>query len=275
MKKYLWLLILNLFLLGGAVANEIKVSNKYYSLEGFSEEQKVLVGAIQQGDLEQVKELAKKTDLQLLDEKSLPLLTVAMFEAREDLKSTEQTTRLEIVTELMQAGAPFDKRGRFRMSPLAIALDSDYTAYLRALLEGELDPNYIMNGFSSPLLFRILDDDKLELVKLLVKYGADVNAKDSVGSNAAQEAMYSHTSPKVSYYLISQGADVASVAQYARPISFAMLIYREEKHLFEAIEAIKAGRSGYPLEKAKENLEYTQKIKAIMIEKGIQWPPEF
>ncbi len=275
MIKHLWLAVLSLFLLGGVMVNKIEVSNRYYSLEGFSEEQKVLVGAIQQGDLAQVKELVKKTDLQLLGKESLPLLTVAMFEAREDRKSTEQTTRLEIVTELMRVGAPFDKRGRFRMSPLAIALDSDYTAYLRSLLEGGLDPNYKIEKFNETIIFDLLADEKIEHLKLLVKFGADVNAKDSKGANVAQDAMYSHTSPKVSYYLISQGADVASVAQYARPISFAMLIYREEKHLFEVIEAIKAGRSGYPLEKAKENLEYTQKIKAIMIEKGIQWPPEF
>ncbi len=275
MIKHLWLVVLSLFLLGATMENEIKVSNENYSLAGFTEEQKVLVGAIQQGNLEQVKELAKKTDLSLQQEKSLPLLMIAMFEAREDLKSTEQTTRLEIVSELMRAGAPFDKRGGFRASPLAIALDSAYTAYLRALLEGGLAPNYVMNGFSSPILFRILDDHKLELVKLLVKYGADVNAKDTVGANTAHDAMYSHSSPKVSYYLVSQGAEITSVAQYVPPMSFAMLVYRKEKHFLSAIEAIKAGRSIYPLEKAKENLEYTQKIKAIMIEKGIQWPPEF
>ncbi len=58
-----------------------------------------------------------------------------------------------------------------------------------------------MNGFSSPILFRILDDYELELVKLLVKYGADVNAKDTVGANSAHNDLRYEMLKKLGYFV--------------------------------------------------------------------------
>ncbi len=260
--------IVGAILLGGNMSANAAPS---YPLDGFTAEQKVLVKAIQKTDVEQVKKLVKQTDLSLHDKKkSIPLLTVAMIEAMPDIKSTVMTPRLQIVTELMKAGASFTDTAGYSSSPLDIALLAN-PGLLLALLEGGLDPNY-QEQFA-PIIFRLDTDDKLESLKILIKYGADVNAKDSVGENPAHAAIKG-IGEKISYYLVTQGSDVFNEAGVRTPRTFAKAVYNTEKTLIEDVNRIKNGAKG-SLKNVEEKLEAAQKIKAIMIQKGIKWPPAY
>ncbi len=264
------LIILGLMVLGWHMSANAAPS---YPLDGFTAEQKVLVKAIQKTDVEQVKKLVKQTDLSLHDKKkSIPLLTVAMFEALPDIKSTVMTPRLQIVTELMKAGASYTDTAGYPDSPLEMALWEN-PGLLLALLEGGLDPNY-QEEFA-PIIFRLDTDDKLESLKILVKYGADVNAKDRVGENPAHAAIRTHNGALISYYLISHGADVINQTNLSNPRSFANAVYIRENSLLKDIEYIKNKGDSKKLALWNEKLEAVQKIKAIMIQKGIKWPPAY
>ena len=92
--------------------------------------------AIKAADVEKVKELVKVTDLEMKNDQSLPILTAAMFEAMGDLKSDKPTKRLQIITELVRAGAKVNKGGIFLDTPLAIALAQEHPALLEAMLAG-------------------------------------------------------------------------------------------------------------------------------------------
>lgn len=244
-----------------------------YPLDGFSEEQKVLVKAIKSADVDKVRELAAKTDLDLVSDKSVPLLTAAIYEALGDLKSDTPTRHLQVITELVRAGAPLDKRGDLGETPLSLALMSEHPALLRAMLEGGLDPNFrLKNNHDVPIIFEVLDNDKLESVKLLVKYGADIDAQTdaTAGQTPAHTAITLNA--QVSYYLVSIGADLHNKNKFNGK-TFAMSVFNKEKSLQESITRIKSGKTEGYLHVIEGNLEAVQKIKAIMIEKGIQWPP--
>lgn len=244
-----------------------------YPLDGFSEEQKVLVKAIKSADVDKVRELAAKTDLDLVSDKSVPLLTAAIYEALGDLKSDTPTRHLQVITELVRAGAPVDKRGDFGETPISLALMSEHPALLRAMLEGGLDPNFrLKNNHDVPIIFEVLDNDKLESVKLLVKYGADIDAQTdaTAGQTPAHTAITLNA--QVSYYLVSIGADLHNKNKFNGK-TFAMSVFNKEKSLQESIIRIKSGKTEGYLHVIEGNLEAVQKIKAIMIEKGIQWPP--
>ncbi|SUB52169.1 ankyrin repeat domain-containing protein [Pasteurella testudinis] len=202
-----------------------------YSVTDFSTEQQPLIRAIQKGNVEQVKNLAVTTDLKTLSKRGLPILTVAMYEARGDRNSDKSTPRLDIITELMKAGVPFDQRGEFSDSPLSIALAQEHPAFLEAMLKGGLNPNYIQEY--SPIIFDILGNYHLEHVKILVKYGANINAKDSNGETVAHVGII--TSPKISEYLISIGADIKSENKYTHT-TFAMDTYKRGLSLKKDIE---------------------------------------
>lgn len=244
-----------------------------YPLDGFSEEQKVLVKAIKSADVDKVRELAAKTDLDLVSDKSVPLLTAAIYEALDDLKSDTPTRHLQVITELVRAGAPLDKQGYLGETPLSLALMSEHPALLRAMLEGGLDPNFrLKNNHDVPIIFEVLDNDKLESVKLLVKYGADIDAQTdaTAGQTPAHTAITLNA--QVSYYLVSIGADLHNKNKFNGK-TFAMSVFNKEKSLQESITRIKSGKTEGYLHVIEGNLEAVQKIKAIMIEKGIQWPP--
>ncbi|WP_424406615.1 ankyrin repeat domain-containing protein [Pasteurella sp. PK-2025] len=265
MKRFFFIFMLCIGL-GGCMDNS-------YPLDGFSEEQKVLVKAIKAADVEKVKSLAKVTDLELKSEQSIPILTAAMFEAMGDLKSDKPTRHLQVITELVRAGAPVDKRGDFGETPLSLALMQEHPALLRAMLEGGLDPNFrIQNSHSgTPIMFRVLSNYKLESVKLLVKYGADMDLMLSNGETLAHEAIT--VAPQVAYYLVSIGATIHSKNKFTGK-TFAMSVFNEEKSLKEDVDDVKSGRYKGNLEVIQGDLDAVQKIKAIMIEKGIEWPPK-
>lgn len=263
--KFFYLLFM-LFLIGGCMPAS-------YPLDGFSEEQKVLVKAIKSADVDKVRELAAKTDLDLVSDKSVPLLTAAIYEALDDLKSDTPTRHLQVITELVRAGAPLDKQGYLGETPLSLALMSEHPALLRAMLEGGLDPNFrLKNNHDVPIIFEVLDNDKLESVKLLVKYGADIDAQTdaTAGQTPAHTAITLNA--QVSYYLVSIGADLHNKNKFNGK-TFAMSVFNKEKSLQESITRIKSGKTEGYLHVIEGNLEAVQKIKAIMIEKGIQWPP--
>ncbi|WP_424409269.1 hypothetical protein [Pasteurella sp. PK-2025] len=255
--------LFTLFLIGGCMPES-------YPLNGFSEEQKVLVKAIKAADVDKVRELAAKTDLDLVSEKSVPLLTAAIYEAMGDLKSDKPTKRLQIITELVRAGANV-KRGGIFDSPLDIALAQEHPALLEAMLAGGLEPNYMVDG--GPIIFDVLSNYKLGSVKALIKYGANIDLKTRAtgGLTAAQTAIV--VAPKVSYYLVTMGASIYESDDFTGK-TFAMSVFRMEKSLKEDVDDVRSGRYKGNLEVIEGNLDAVQKIKAIMIEKGIEWPPK-
>ena len=260
--KYLWLIFI-LFLLGGCMPAS-------YPLDGFSEPQKVLVKAIKDGDVEKVKELATKTDLDLMSDNSIPLVTAAIYEALDDLQNDTSTGRLQVVMELVRAGAPIDKRGNFEETPLNMALIQEHPALLKAMLEGGLDPNFrIKNNYDVPIIFRVLSDYKLESLKLLVKYGADIELKDSNGETPAHDAIA--VAPQISYYLVSIGANIYNKNKLTGK-TFAMSVFNKEKSLQESVARIKSGKTKGDLKTIEADLDAVRKIKSIMIDKGIVWP---
>lgn len=261
--KYLWLIFI-LFLLGGCMPAS-------YPLDGFSEPQKVLVKAIKDGNVEKVKELSVKTDLSLMSDKSIPLLTAAIYESLDDLKGNKITPHLQIITELVRAGAPFDKRGGFDESPLNMALIQQNPLLLNSMLDGGLNPNYELE--SAPIIFDVLNDNKLSSVKLLVKYGADIDAKTTATAEETPAHVAVITAPMASYYLVSIGASIHSKNKFNKR-TFAMSVFNKEKSLQESITHIKSGKTKGDLKTIEADLEAVRKIKLIMIDKGIEWPPK-
>ncbi|SUB52166.1 hypothetical protein [Pasteurella testudinis] len=75
-----------------------------YSVTDFSTEQQPLIRAIQKGNVEQVKNLAVTTDLKTLSKRGLPILTVAMYEARGDRNSDKSTPRLDYYYRVDESG---------------------------------------------------------------------------------------------------------------------------------------------------------------------------
>jgi ankyrin repeat protein len=139
-------------------------------------------------------------------------------------------TSLEFVKEMAVRGADLNLRqkagiagrgilGRVGATPLIAAASTSDVAYLRTLLELGADPKIANAQGSTPLLAAAgvglgapeeaagSEPEALEVIDLLLKVGADVNAVDSNGENAMHGAAY-RNHPKVVQLLVDRGARI-------------------------------------------------------------------
>ena len=104
-------------------------------------------------------------------------------------------------------------------------LNADKTANIRDLLQGSADCN-TRNAEGATLLIQAAEIGNLELVKMLIEAGADVNATDPQGWTALMKALYNHDLdrgfPEIVSALIDAGADIEIQIGYGiRPLMLA------------------------------------------------------
>ncbi|ADZ92253.1 ankyrin repeat domain-containing protein [Marinomonas mediterranea] len=161
------------------------------------------------------------------DQKSIDLSIAA---ARGDERAIKQ---------LLSEGARINDTGKDNMTSLMWAFGARNRTGFQALLENGADPNIIIRGGDSVMTFAAGEDDpwfleealkyggnpnfynperklpilvdtvspgKLEHIKLLIEFGADVNTTDASGETALMAATTLNQYDIV-YYMLKQGAD--------------------------------------------------------------------
>src|SRR5690625_2092163 len=141
-------------------------------------------------------------------------------------------------------------------SALHAALLHKDPRYLKAMLDGGLDPNIKSKG-GTPLLHEAAGPagGTLEHVKLFLEYGADIEARDTLGMTPLLQAINTHR-PDVAMYLVEQGADVTAFTRNGVTMMWAVK------------SVIDFQQPGSLL-----RLDY-ERLRDRMIEKGAKYPPD-
>lgn len=90
---------------------------------------------------------------------------------------------------LLDAGAGIDVKDKLRMTPLAAAIIKHRINSIKLLLEAGADPNLTVGpgkGISPLVLLAQNREYDNEIIRLLIKHGADTNARDEKGHSVAQ-----------------------------------------------------------------------------------------
>ncbi|MEX3814191.1 ankyrin repeat domain-containing protein [Paraburkholderia sp. BR13439] len=197
MKRLSRILIVPVLLL--AIFPVVHAMKKFPATDFFSGPQLELAQAIERGDMEQVTRLAPKTDLNTPGRKNMTMLFFAFQEALQ-----RDPHRLAVASAVLRAGAdPLQAVPDFG-SPLGVILNSSHPEFLRAMLDGGVDPNLVYKG--DPLIFFVAGESTSGSLELLVERGADVNRRDSLRNSVLYEALANRALDQIDY-LLDHGAN--------------------------------------------------------------------
>jgi len=173
-----------------------------------------LQDAAGQGDLQAVKNflakrfLAKRPDINAKDENENTALDRAATRGQ-----------VEVTKFLLEQGADPNIRGLFGFTPLLGALGGQADPAIKKevvgiLLQHQADPN--LANFDGRVPLMAAASMSLELCKLLVEAGADVNAQDHRSGETALQLAALYNQIETVRYLLEQGAraDVADLDGY-------------------------------------------------------------
>lgn len=215
----------------------------------FTGPQLELARAIDAGNATSVRALAPKTDLNTPGKDDMTLLMFAMMRASE-----QDPERLRIVTDLVRAGADVHQQVPELGTGLDMALRSKQPGLLGAMLDAGVSPDAMAGKGYTPALHRAATEDTTENMRLLLDRGADINARDAVGTPAITYALRAMQLDQVEE-LLDRGADPRAVNRLGQ--SFA--------NVLEQVMARQVPGSA-ALQKMTE-------IRDKIVKKGVAWPP--
>ncbi|WP_437494714.1 ankyrin repeat domain-containing protein [Sorangium sp. So ce1014] len=212
--------------------------------------QRELARAIAAGDLAAVRALAPATDLDTPGAEDMTLLVFAMQRA-----SGLEPGRLQIVTELVRAGADVHHVVPLLTSALDLALLSRSPAFLRAMLDGGVSPDARVGRGHTPALFHAAAEATVENMRLLLDRGADVDARDALGTPAITYALRAMQLDQVEQ-LLDRGADPRAVNRLGQ--SFARVL---EELMARQLPGSAA-------------LRKMAALRDRIVREGVRWPPD-
>ena len=138
----------------------------------------------------------------------------------------------EIVKILVAAGADVNAEGFMGHTPLILAAEEGATEIMRILLRPGLDAGTSADGedkeaastpsIGSGALFTAIENDDVEMVRLLVEAGADVNAAEGFGGNTPLHEAVEKGDAEIVKILVAAGADVNAEGFMSRtPLTLA------------------------------------------------------
>ena len=211
--------------------------------------------AIQSNDMARLRQLAVGQNLNQPGRQDMSLLWFAM---QPDQLNTEAVKTLvslgadPAANPIKDFGSPLDYVFMSRKSPG----DTTGLKLLQAILDGGMSPNNTALGSMTPLqkAARSGSSFSLEMVKLLLQRGADINARDSLGRTALHQSITAdHTD--IALYLVQHGAKADTYTVNGATIGWLVKL---------TLDRIQPGPVRTQFEQLRD----------LLISKGMKWPPD-
>ena len=168
----------------------------------------VLIEAVKRGDHQAVRLLLRnKVNV---DDREADGTTALHWAVRVD--------DVEMISELIGAGADVNAANRYGLRPLTLAATNASAAAVAALLKAGADPNTVTDG-GEPVLMTAARSGSVDVVKLLIGRGANVNARERWFGETAVMWAAAEDHADVVRVLAEAGADIdARSTQLAPPV---------------------------------------------------------
>ncbi|MDE0200553.1 MAG: ankyrin repeat domain-containing protein [Caldilineaceae bacterium] len=178
-----------------------------------------LFTAIEKGDVETVR---------LLVEAGADVNAAEGFGGNTPLHEAVEEGNAEIVQILVDAGADIEAEGFMDQTPLSLAAEEGASEIMQILL-GQGADNGTQEGedkqapaIGSEALFTAIEKGDVEMVRILVEAGADINAADGFGGNTPLHEAVEQGDAEIVRILVAAGADVHAEGYFDRtPLTLA------------------------------------------------------
>lgn len=192
---------------------------------------------------------AKNTELNKPGKEDMTLLFYAFQSASE-----RKNSQLKIMSELVRLGADPLQRIPDMGSVAGVAARTESPLYMQALLNGGMSPDVKIKN--TPIIMMAADDERIPTMDLLIKKGADIDQRDSLGATALMAALDGLQLDAVSW-LLDNGAD-PRLTETNSGWSFSRQLISIQKKI------------GGDKKVDKKLLDIIDKC----VERGMKWPPE-
>ncbi|HET9216026.1 MAG TPA: ankyrin repeat domain-containing protein, partial [Terriglobia bacterium] len=113
----------------------------------------------------------------------------------------------DMVDRLLRAGANVNAKNEFGTTPISEAVNVGNTAVLEKLLKAGADPNTLLTDGMTPLMV-IARTTNVAAARLLLDHGANVNAKESQRNQTALMWAAAQSQPEMVKELVKRGAEL-------------------------------------------------------------------
>ena len=211
--------------------------------------------AIRANDMAKVRRLAPGQNLAQTGREDMTLMWFAMQPGHVNPEAVKTLVSLG-VDPATQVIKNFGSALDFVFMSRTKANDTTGLDLLRAMLDGGMSPQRVTDASNTTLLHSAAGpgSGSLEIVKLLLQRGTDINALDRLGRSALHDAINTNHIA-LALYLVQQGSRVDT-----RTINGVSVTWS----VWNALGKMQAG----PVKAQYEQL------RDLMIAKGVQWPPD-
>lgn len=204
MKKLVATLIITMI---ACILQGCEKKMEYSPEDFFSGEQLDVATLIYNGNEVKLKERlnsVKKEELNYPAKEKMTLLFWSILNSSGDNATPE---RLRIITDLVKAGAdPLQPQPNASGSPAEFVLKGEKNVWIKAMLEGGLSANARDRVHNEPIIFESIKAKNPDTLNMMIKYGADINIKDSLGRTLLINSLFAGKVEHINC-LLSHGAN--------------------------------------------------------------------
>lgn len=196
------LVVMTIFMMQGC-----KKNMSYEPQDFFDGKQLEIARLIYDGNEVKLKEALSSTNTEELNHPAKEEMTLLFWSVLGSSYDKATPERLKIITDLIKAGAdPLQPRTEGGSSPAEFVLQGDKGVWIKAMLDGGLSPDARDKTFNQPIVFETLKAKNTDTLKVMLEYGADINARGAMNRTLLINALYTSKIDHIEL-LLEKGAD--------------------------------------------------------------------
>ncbi|CAX57334.1 ankyrin repeat domain-containing protein [Erwinia pyrifoliae] len=201
------ILIVITILLSALMVQGCKKGMDLKAQDYFEGKQLALAKEIEKGERGEIRKILPDMSAEELNRPGKASMTLLFWAISSSLYDQATPERLQIITELVKAGAdPLQPQPNMPGSPAESMMQADKGIWIKAILDGGLSPNARDRVHHEPIIFESFNAKNTETLKVLIDYRADLNIQDSLKRTPLINALYSGKIEHIQLLLLN-GAD--------------------------------------------------------------------